>query len=104
LTEVDLTWNNTTMLTPDTAFDDLAALRARDGGDIVVWGSPSLVRALLSKGLVDQLNLMIEPIVLGGGKRIFTDDGIARPLQLVKSVTTGTGVHVCTYEASDVER
>ena len=40
---------------------------------------------------------MIEPIVLGGGKRIFPDDGVARPMQLVQSVTTGTGVQVCTY-------
>jgi len=48
LTEADLTWNNTTLLPSDTAFDELAALRARDGGDIVVWGSPSLVRGLMS--------------------------------------------------------
>ena len=40
---------------------------------------------------------MIEPILLGGGKRIFPDDGTARPMELVKSVTTGTGVQVCTY-------
>jgi len=104
LTEADLTWNNTTLLPADTAFDDLAALRATDGGDIVMWGSPSLVRSLMSRGLVDQLNLMIEPIVLGGGKRIFPDDGTARPMRLVKSTTAGTGVQICTYElASDVE-
>jgi dihydrofolate reductase len=92
------------LLPADTALDDVAALRASDGGDIVMWGSPSLVRSLLSRGLVDQLNLMIEPIVLGGGKRIFPDDGNARPMQLVKSVTAGTGVQLCTYQlASDVE-
>jgi dihydrofolate reductase len=97
LTQDDLTWN-TTLLSPEHAVADIAALRAQEGGDVVIWGSVSLVRTLLSEGLVDQLNLMIEPIVLGGGKRIFPEDGIARPLQLVKSVTAGTGVQVCTYQ------
>ena len=53
---------------------------------------------LLAEGMVDALNLMIEPILLGGGKRIFPEDGTARPLELVKCVTTGTGVQVCTYQ------
>ena len=96
LTEDDLRWN-TTLLPGDTAVDDIAALRREDGGDLIVWGSSSLVRTLLSEGLVDELNLMIEPIVLGGGKRIFPEDGVARPLKLVASVTTGTGVQLCTY-------
>ena len=55
------------------------------------------MRALLAEGLVDELNLMIEPILLGGGKRIFPEDGTARPMQLVKRVTAGTGVQVSTY-------
>ena len=97
LTEDDLTWNNTTLLSPDDAVADIAALRGQDGGDMVIWGSASLVATLLAEGLVDELNLMIEPILLGGGKRIFPEDGMARPMQLVKSVTTGTGVQVCTY-------
>lgn len=96
LTQDDLTWNST-LLSPDDAVGDIAALRKQAGGDLVVWGSASLVTALLGAGLVDELNLMIEPILLGGGKRIFPEDGTARPLQLVKSVTTGTGVQVCTY-------
>jgi dihydrofolate reductase len=65
---------------------------------LVIWGSVSLVQALLAAGQVDQLTLMIEPILLGGGKRIFPDDGAVRPLQLVNAVTTGTGVQVCTYQ------
>ena len=97
LTPDDLTWNNTTLLSPDDAVADVAALRAQEGGDVLVWGSASLVTTLLAAGLVDELNLMIEPILLGGGKRIFPDDGTARPMQLVNCVTTGTGVHVCTY-------
>ena len=55
------------------------------------------MRSLLSEGLVDELVLMIEPILLGGGKRIFPDDGMARPLELVKSVIAATGTQVCTY-------
>jgi dihydrofolate reductase len=96
LTEDDLTWNST-LLSADNAVGDIAELRGQDGGDLVMWGSASLVTTLLAEGLVDELNLMIEPILLGGGKRIFPADGTARPLQLVKSVTTGTGVQVCTY-------
>ncbi len=97
LTQDDLTWNNTTLLSPDDAVGDIAALRGQDGGDLVIWGSASLVEALLAAGLVDELNLMIEPILLGGGKRIFPEDGMARPMQLVRCVTAGTGVQVCTY-------
>ena len=96
LTTDDLTWN-TTLLSADDAVGDIAALRARDGGDLLVWGSASLVTALLAAGLVDELSLMIEPILLGGGKRIFPEDGTARPMELVQCVTAGTGVQVCTY-------
>ena len=96
LTQDDMTWNST-LLSPDDAVGDIAALRAQDGGDMVIWGSASLVTALVAAGLVDELNVMIEPILLGGGKRIFPDDGAARPLELVKCVTTSTGVQVCTY-------
>jgi dihydrofolate reductase len=96
LTQDDLTWK-TTLLSPDDAVGDIAALRKQAGGDLVMWGSASLVTALLAAGMVDELNLMIEPILLGGGKGIFPKDGTARPLQLVESVTTGTGVQVCTY-------
>jgi dihydrofolate reductase len=97
LTPDDLTWNNTLLLSADDAVGDIAALREQDGGDLLLMGSASLATTLLARGLVDELNLMIEPILLGGGKRIFPEDGEARPMQLVKSVTAGTGVQVCTY-------
>jgi dihydrofolate reductase len=97
LTEDDLTWNNTTLLSRDDAVGDIAKLRGQDGGDLSILGSATLARTLLAAGLVDELNLMIEPILLGGGKRIFPDDGTARPLQLVKTVVAGTGVQICTY-------
>ena len=97
LSEDDLTWTNSLLLSADDAVGDIAAKREQAGGDLVVMGSASLVTTLLGAGLVDELNLMIEPILLGGGKRIFPADGTARPLQLVKSVTAGTGVQICTY-------
>ena len=97
LADDDLTWPNTTLLSADHAVADIAALRQRPGGDVIVWGSASLVRAMLAEGLVDELTVMIEPIVLGGGKRIWPDNGTARPMELVSSVTAGTGVLVCTY-------
>jgi dihydrofolate reductase len=96
LTDADMTWNST-LLSSEHAVADIAALRAQDGGDLLIWGSASLVTALLAEGLVDELLLMIEPILLGGGKGIFPEDGTARPLELVACVTTGTGVQVCTY-------
>src|SRR5919202_2448925 len=90
LTEDDLTWNNTTLLPGERAIAEIGALRAREGGDLLIWGSASLVRTLLAEGLLDELNLLIEPILLGGGKRIFPEDGIKRPMNLVGCVTAGT--------------
>src|SRR5437588_12530257 len=73
LTADDLTWNNTTLLPGERAVAEIAELRSRDGGDLLTWGSASLVRTLLAEGLVDELNLLVEPILLGGGKPIFPD-------------------------------
>lgn len=92
-----LTWNNTTRIPGVEAVARIQALRETDGGNLLVMGSPTLVRTLLSEGLVDELRLMIEPVILGGGKTIFPDDSALRTLELVSSVTSGTGVHVCTY-------
>ena len=97
LTPDDLTWNNTSLLSADDAIGDIAALRDQDGQDLMLMGSASLARGLLAAGMVDELNLMIEPILLGGGKGIFPEDGVARPMELVRCVTAGTGVQVCTY-------
>jgi dihydrofolate reductase len=90
-------WNNTTLLEGD-ALNAIRELRERDGDSgIQVWGSPSLVRQLLENDLVDDLYLMIEPILLGGGKTIFPADGRARRLELVSVTQTGTGVLICAY-------
>ena len=97
LTDADMTWNNSSLLSADDAVGDVASLREQVGGDLLIWGSGSFVMALLQAGLVDELFCMIEPILLGGGKRLFPTDGVARPMLLVNSVTTSTGVIVCTY-------
>jgi dihydrofolate reductase len=92
----ELTWN-TTRIPGDEAVARIRQLREKDGGNLLVMGSPTLVRTLLRESLVDELRLMIEPVLLGGGKTIFPDDGALRTLELVSAVTSGTGVQVCTY-------
>ena len=77
--------------------EDTDELRERDGGAIQVWGSSSLATQLIQHDLVDEYRLMIEPVLLGGGKRLFPGDGQARPLELVSATTAATGVQVCTY-------
>ncbi|MDH6115164.1 dihydrofolate reductase [Kitasatospora sp. MAP12-15] len=93
----ELTWNNTTLIPGAEAVARIRKLRESEGGDLLVMGSPTLVRALVREGLVDELRLMIIPVLLGGGKRLFPDDGALRTLELVSTVTSRTGVHVCTY-------
>jgi dihydrofolate reductase len=91
------TWDNTTRIPGDEAVARIRELYETDGGDLLVMGSPTLARTLLREGLVDELRLMIEPVILGGGKTIFPDDGAQRTLELVSTVTSPTGVLVCTY-------
>lgn len=97
LSQADLTWNNSTLLPADEVIGSVRKLREQDGGDIQVMGSPSLAAQLIADDLVDEYRLMIEPIVLGGGKRLFPDDGKARPLELVSTTVASTGVQICTY-------
>jgi dihydrofolate reductase len=98
LSDDDITWKPTTIIRGADLVNDISALRDRRGGDVSVMGSATLVRALLAADLVDELMLMIEPIVLGGGKTIFPDDGEARPFQLISTATASTGVQICRYE------
>jgi len=97
LTEADLTWENSRLLPGDDAIAAIRALRERPGGAIHVWGSSGLARQLVAADLVDEYRLMLEPILLGGGKRIFPEDGAARPLELVSATPAETGVLVCVY-------
>jgi dihydrofolate reductase len=100
LSQDDLGWSNSTLLPPDDVIGAVRQLRAEDGGDIQVMGSAKLAGALISADLVDEYRLMIEPIVLGGGKRLFPDDGQSRALELVSTSTSSTGVHICAYRPS----
>ena len=97
LSHDDLDWDNTELLPGDDAIGAIRELRERDGGDLNVLGSSSLVRQLFEADLVDEVNVMIEPILLGGGKRIFPEDGNARPLELASVTQASTGVLICTY-------
>jgi dihydrofolate reductase len=98
LADADITWKPTTIIRGADLVKDVSALRERPGGDISVMGSATLSRALIAADLVDEIMLMIEPIVLGGGKRMFPDDGEARRFELVSAKTANTGVQVCRYQ------
>ena len=98
LSEADLTWKPTTIIRAAELTERVAELRGRSGGDIYVYGSLTLVRALLTAQLVDELVLMIEPITLGGGKTLFPSDGTMRRFELTSAMTAATGVQVCRYQ------
>ncbi|MGB9227177.1 dihydrofolate reductase family protein [Mycobacterium sp.] len=97
LAQDDLTWPGSTLLPAGDAIGAVGDLRAKEGSAIQVMGSASLAALLIEHDLVDEYRLMIEPILLGGGKRIFPDSGQARALELVSATPTGTGVLICTY-------
>jgi len=96
LSDADMEWNST-LLPADDPFGAIGELRAKEGGDIQVMGSASLATDLIAHDLVDEYKLMIEPILLGGGKTIFPATGQARPLQLVDLARANTGVLIATY-------
>jgi dihydrofolate reductase len=99
LSDGDLTtWMPTAIIRGADLVSKVSELREQPGGDVNVMGSASVARALLAADLVDELALMIEPIILGGGKRIFADDGEARTFELASVVTARTGVQVCRYQ------
>lgn len=97
LTDSDITWNPTTIVRRADLLSTVASLRERPGGDVYIYGSLSLVRALIAAGLLDELLLFVEPITLGGGKTVFADDGVARPFELISAATASTGVLICRY-------
>ncbi len=72
-------------------------VKSKDGPDLIVWGSATVASALLEAGLADELVLLVYPVVLGRGKRLFSDDAGARELALVNTNTTPTGVVISTY-------
>lgn len=100
LAQSDLGWENSTLL-DDDPMAGIRTLKSQAGSDVLVMGSSDLARQLVSADLVDEYLLMIEPIVLGGGKKLFPDDGTMRPLELVNHIATPTGVQICTYRPTN---
>jgi dihydrofolate reductase len=90
-------WNNSTVLEGDVA-DEVSKLREDQEGEIVVHGSAQLVQTLLEHDLVDELRLMVFPVVLGSGKRLFGETSDKRRLRLTDSKTVGDGVNILVYE------
>jgi dihydrofolate reductase len=91
-----LEWQNSSLL-QEPLPEAVAALKEESGGDLLVIGSTALVHSLIQRGLVDEFRLMIDPVLVGGGKRIFPDDGALRPLRLVDHEVTKTGTIIATY-------
>jgi dihydrofolate reductase len=96
----DPEWNNTTVLKGDVA-DEVGKLKQKQDGDIVVHGSPRLVQTLIEHDLVDEFRLMVFPVVLGSGKRLFGETSDKKPLRLVDSKVVGDGVTILVYAPAD---
>jgi dihydrofolate reductase len=95
-----LAWANSIRLAGDETGDVTAAvavLRERPGQDLVVLGSGELVRSLIHRGLIDEYMLLVHPVILGSGQRLFADDGTHAQLRLVDATTTSSGVVIATY-------
>ncbi len=92
----DPTWEHTTVLDGDVA-DAVRELKQRDGDELQVHGSGMLVRYLLENDLLDELNLLVFPVIVGAGRRLFPEHGIATGLALTSTRTTPSGVVIATY-------
>lgn len=102
--EEPLRWQNSQLLQGEMAAA-VAALKREGGKDLLAIGSTELVHALIACDLVDELRLMIDPVILGGGKRFLRDDGVRRPLRLVASEVTSRGAILATYaRGADLRR
>lgn len=95
-----LAWSNSTLLKGDVP-EAVAGLKAQLGTDLLVLGSGELVQTLMKHNLIDQYVLLIHPLVLGSGRRLFTDGGAFVALRLVDTKATTTGVVVATYQPAD---
>jgi dihydrofolate reductase len=93
----DPEWTNSTVIDGDLA-EEVGKLRQEVDGDIVIHGSAQLVQALLEQGLVDELRLMLFPVILGSGKRLFGESEDKKGLRLTDSRTVGDGVSILIYE------
>ena len=92
-----LPWKNSTLLEGDAA-DAVADLKQQPGPDLAILGSGELIQSLRRRNLIDEYVLLIHPLVLGSGRRLFPDGTSPADLRLVDSVTTTTGVMIATYQ------
>ncbi len=92
-------WNNSTILKGDVV-KEVSKLRQGLGGNIMVNGSAQLVQTLIANDLVDELHLMVFPVVLGSGKRLFGDTADIKVMQLSESKTVGDGIAILVYKAA----
>lgn len=92
-------WNNSTLLNGDAA-EAVAELKRQPGGDLQVQGSGELAQTLMRHDLVDEYRLLVYPVVLGKGKRLFREGNVPAALRLVDTKTTGTGVAIHTYQSA----
>ena len=92
----DPEWNNTTVLTGDVV-EEVTELKRRHERDIVVHGSPQLAQTLIEHDVVDELRLMVYPVIVGAGKRLFAETTAKKNLRLVETKTFGDGIHVLIY-------
>ena len=98
--DIELAWPNSTLLGGDVPAQ-VAALRDRPGGNLVIMGSGQLIRSLLPRGLIDELFLMIHPVLLGSGNRLFGPDKQAHRLRLLDATPTASGVLMATYQPAN---
>jgi len=98
----DPEWNNSTVLRGDVA-EEVSKLKQGQDGDIVVHGSPQLVQTLLAHDLVDEFRLMVYPVVLGTGKRLFGDTSDKKRLRLADSKMVGDGIAILVYQPAAEE-
>jgi len=94
--EEPLEWQNSTLIRGNVA-EAITELKQQPGKNIAVEGSSTLAESLLQYDLLDELTLMVHPVVAGSGKRLFRDGGALKRMQQVDSKTTGTGVAILTY-------
>ena len=96
----DPEWNNTTVLRGDVV-EEVTKVKEKHEGDIVVHGSPQLAQTLIEHDLVDELRLMVYPVIVGAGKRLFGETADKKNLRLVETTTFNDGVHVLVYRPPD---
>jgi dihydrofolate reductase len=90
-------WNNTTVLRGDVV-EEVGKLKQQFDGDIVVHGSPRLAQTLIEHDLVDALHLQVYPVIVGAGKRLFSETSGTKRLRLTEARTVGDGIHILLYE------